>query len=75
MRRPRTRNAGLVRLLQLYATLHGRRWWTVAELAAHFKVTTRTVWRDLNVIDEYVGGLRVKRAPRRRGPTRFRVRT
>jgi predicted DNA-binding transcriptional regulator YafY len=44
------RNSSAIRILSLLRLLEQRRRWTLHELAERFKVTTRTVRRDLEVL-------------------------
>ncbi len=52
------RNSSAIRILSLLRLLEQRRRWTLHELAERFQVTTRTVRRDLDVLQraEYAIG-------------------
>lgn len=45
------RNVALVRTLTLWQVLREGRQWTLVELAERFSVTTRTIRRDLDVLE------------------------
>lgn len=46
------RNVGLVRVLSLVRLLEQRGRWTLDDLAVQFKVTTRTIRRDLRALED-----------------------
>lgn len=66
MKRRRTRNHALRRVLRLAMLLRNGRDWTHAELAHDLHCTTRTIMRDLNVLEEL-------HAPLERKPTGVRM--
>jgi predicted DNA-binding transcriptional regulator YafY len=45
------RSQSLIRALSVLRTLDGRRRWTLAELAARYAVTERTIRRDLAALE------------------------
>lgn len=65
------RGVGLVRLIQMQRELRAR-WMTVAQLAKHFNVHRRTIWRDLDVLRE-AGVPLQKTDPQPGQETKFRV--